>query len=93
MGKNKNKKQAANRFTTGRHGGCEALLYAFRDQPAYLDGDDNSVARPLGSHAIHIAAVNFEEAFACLRRERPDFNIDNVLCLGLIEMASGSPVD
>jgi hypothetical protein len=93
MGKNKNKKQAANRFAIGRHGGCEALLYAFRDRQAGLDEDDESTAYQLGSNAIHIAAVTFEEAFAYLRRERPDLNVDNVVCLGLIEMVSGSPVD
>lgn len=96
MGKDKKKKETVNRFRIGTHGGCEALLYQFREQRPILDNAEPESQGPehrLGSHAIHIAAVTFEEAFAHLRWERPDFNVDNVTCLGLIEMVSGSPLD
>jgi hypothetical protein len=94
MSKNGKKgKEAANRFRVGRHGGCEALLYEFRDPLANQSKDEESVTRPLGSDAIHIAAATFEEAFAHLRRERPGYWVDSVACLGLIEMASGTPLD
>jgi hypothetical protein len=96
VAKNK-KKQAANRFEIGRHRGCEALLYQFKERRLICGKDAESEHQgpehPLGSHAVHIAAVTFEEAFAYLRSEQPDFNVDSVTCLGLIEMVSGSPLD
>jgi hypothetical protein len=97
MGKDKKKKQAINQFRIGRHGGCEALLYEFRERRPFMDKDaepeSQGAAPPLGSHAVHIAAVTFEEAFTYLRWERPEFKVDSVTCLGLIEMVSGSPLD
>ena len=97
MGKDKKEKHIRDRFEIGAHGGCEALLYQFKERRPILDKDPEPESQgpehPLGSHAVHIAAVTFEEAFAYLRWERPDFNVDSVTCLGLIEMVSGSPLD
>jgi hypothetical protein len=97
MGKDKKKKEAVNQFRIGTRGGCEALLYQFKERRPILDKDAETESQepvyPLGSHAVHIAAVTFEEAFAYLRWERPDFRVDSVICLGLIEMVSGSPLD
>jgi hypothetical protein len=93
MGKDRKKsKDAANRFRIGRHGGCEALLYAFRDRLA-MSGASEGSSCPLASDAIHIAAVTFDEALAQLRWEHPSFQVDSVTCLGLIEMVSGTPLD
>jgi hypothetical protein len=93
MGKDRKKsKDAANRFRIGRHGGCEALLYAFRERLA-TDGASEGSSCPLGSDAIHIAAVTLDEALAHLLWEHPGFQVDSVTCLGLIEMVSGTPLD
>ena len=97
MGKDRKEKHIRNRFEIGAHGGCEALLYQFKERRPVLDKDAEPESQgpehPLGSHAVHIAAVTFEEAFAYLRWEQPDFNVDSVTCLGLIEMVSGSRLD
>jgi hypothetical protein len=92
MGKDGEKKQVANRFEIGRHGGCEALLYEFREKlpanikPTAPDSVDES-------HAVRIAAITFDEALEYLRWHQPHFVIDSVQNLGIIVMASGSPLD
>jgi len=99
MGKDKKQKQTLNRFRTGRKGGCEALLYEFRERQSPIedesDGEPESQEAefPLGSDSVHIAANTFEEALAYLRWQRPDFQLHSMQCLGLIIMVSGSPLD
>jgi hypothetical protein len=91
------KREIVSRFRIGTHGGCEALLYEFREGRPFISKEDEpesqGAAPPLGSHAVYIAAATFEEAFTYLLWERSDFKVDRVTCLGLIEMVSGSPLD
>ncbi len=55
--------------------------------------ESHEAAPPLGSHAIHIAAVSFEDAYAYLRWGASRFQSRQWTCLGLIEMLiSGSPL-
>lgn len=81
MGKGKNPKQSPKRFEAGTHGGCEASLFEFSEKPSSE------------RHVVRIAALKLDEALACLRRHEPGFEIDSVHNLGIILMASGSPVD
>jgi hypothetical protein len=94
MGKDEKKKQVANRFETGRHGGCEARLYEFREK---LPASAEPVAPESGGldelHIVRIAANTFDEALEYLRWHQPHFVIDSVQNLGIIVMASGSPLD
>lgn len=69
------------RFKAGRFGGCEAELFEFRNE----DREEPNYLR--------IAAINFEDAVAYLRRHEPEFKVRSVQSLGLILLASGSPVD
>jgi hypothetical protein len=94
MSKDGKKKQVVNHFETGRHGGCEALLYEFREKlpvSAKPTAPDSSDLDEL--HAVRIAANTFDEALEYLRWHQPHFMIDSVQNLGLIVMASGSPLD
>jgi hypothetical protein len=94
MGKDGKKKQVANRFEIGRHGGCEARLYEFREKlPANtkLTAPDSGDLDEL--HTVRIAANTFDEALEYLRWHQPHFVIDSVQNLGIIVMASGSPLD
>ena len=94
MGKGGKKKQAVNRFETGTHGGCEALLYEFREKlraTAKLTAPDSVDLNEL--HTVRIAANTFDEALEYLRWHEPHFVIDSVQNLGIIVMASGSPLD
>jgi len=81
MSKDK-KREIVSRFRIGTHGGCEALLYEFRERRPFISKEDEPesqrAAPPLGSHAVYIAAATFEEAFTYLLWERPDFKVDRV---------------
>ena len=94
MGNDKKKNQIANRFVIGRHGGCEALLYEFRERSlriAESNGPESTDLRKLDS--VRIAANTLDEALEYLRWGRPHFVIDSVQNLGLIILVSGSPLD
>jgi hypothetical protein len=94
MGKNKKKNQAENRFVIGRHGGCEALLYEFRERlPSIADSGDSKSADLPKPHTTRIAANTLDEALKYLRWDAPHFVIDSVQNLGLIVLVSGSPLD
>ena len=91
MGKNRKKED---RFQRGPHGGCEALLYEFREPP--LQSDDEDDLPPGGQRPTRtflIAAKTFDEALQYLRFHVQGFNVHIVKCLGLILMVSGSPAD
>jgi hypothetical protein len=91
----KNKKENGNRFQPGPHGGCEALLYEFREPPLLSD-DDTDLAPASGQalpRTVLIAAETFDEALVYLRFHAQAFNVHNVRCLGVILMVSGSPAD
>jgi hypothetical protein len=91
MDKERNRKQASNRFEVGGQGGCEALLFEFRDgRPVERSG---TVEQPSETHIARIAAVTFDEALAYLHWDDPDFVIESVQNVGLIVMVSGSPLD
>jgi hypothetical protein len=94
MGKDGKKKQVANRFEIGRHGGCEARLYEFREK---LPANTEPIAPKSGGldelHIVRIAANTFDEALEYLCWHQPHFVIDSVQNLGIIVMASGSPLD
>lgn len=88
------KKQAANRFEVGRHGGCEALLFEFREKsPRIVESDDPGSTHLRDPHTARIAANTFDEALEYLRWDQPRFVIDSVQNLGLIFLVSGSPLD
>jgi hypothetical protein len=91
MGKNKSRKM----FQPGPHGGCEALLYEFREPP--LQSDDEDDLPPTSGQpqprTVLIAAKTFDEALFYLRFHSHEFNIHNVKCLGIVLMVSGSPAD
>jgi hypothetical protein len=94
MGKKK-RNSSSSQFKLGKLGGCEALLYEFRERFSSgnrrFDPQDSS-CQP-GPHSMRSAATTFDEAFFYLRRREPDFAIDSAICLGLITLVSGSPVD
>ncbi len=87
MAKNGKKEKA--KFRPGTHGGCEALLYEFREGAP----PDGARTPALHSRVTLIAAETFEEAVAYLRYDHPDFKVQTVTCLGLMIMVSGSPAD
>ncbi len=91
MAKN-TKKDTKNKFRPGTHGGCEALLYEFRE---YSPSDliDGARTPSIHSRVTLIAAETFEEAVTYLRIDSPDFKVQTVNCLGLMIMVSGSPAD
>ena len=93
MGKGRRDKQPG--FRPGTHGGCEALLYEFRDRPVFASGTSHYEmhSESLSDGPVRVAAIDFEDAFAHLRTSRPDFRVDSVRCIGLIELSSGSPLD
>jgi hypothetical protein len=91
----KNKKESRKRFQPGLHGGCEALLYEFRE-PSLLSDDDDYIPPASGRvspRTVLIAAKTFDEALQYLRFHAQAFNVHNVRCLGVILMVSGSPGD
>jgi hypothetical protein len=72
MGKDGKKKQVANRFETGRHGGCEALLYEFREKsPADTKPTAPESVGLDELHTVRIAANTFDEALEYLRWHQP----------------------
>jgi hypothetical protein len=86
------KKDYTSKFRPGTHGGCEALLYEFREgSPS--DSIDGARMPSVRSCVTLIAAESFEEAVAYLRFDSPDFKVQTVTCLGLMVMVSGSPAD
>jgi hypothetical protein len=91
----KNKKENRNRFQPGAHGGCEALLYEFREPPLLSDEEDDlpSASGQPQPRTVLIAAKTFDEALFYLRFHSHEFNIHNVKCLGIVLMVSGSPAD
>jgi hypothetical protein len=94
MGNGGKKKQLANRFEIGRHGGCEALLYEFREKLPVIAKPTAPDSCDLDElHTVRIAANTFDEALEYLRWHQPHFVIDSVQNLGIIVMASGSPLD
>jgi len=91
MGKNKSRKM----FQPGPHGGCEALLYEFREPPLQPDDEDDlppASGQPL-PRTVLIAAETVDEALAYLRFHSEGFYVHTVKCLGVILMVSGSPAD
>lgn len=94
MGKVKKQKPSPKQFDVGSHGGCEALLFEFRDNlTRFMKESDNDSADVPEPHIVRIAALTFDGALEYLRFHEPDFAIDSVQNLGLILMVSGSPVD
>jgi hypothetical protein len=91
MGKNKSRKT----FQPGPHGGCEALLYEFREPPLQSDGKDDLPPDSRQPHprTVLIATETLDEALAYLRFHSENFNVHTVKCLGVILMVSGSPAD
>lgn len=91
----KQKKDKRNSFQPGPHGGCEALLYEFREPPLPSD-DDEDLPQNSGRvypRTVLIAAKTFDEALQYLRFHAQEFNVHNVRCLGIMLMVSGSPAD
>ena len=86
------KKNYTSKFRPGTHGGCEALLYEFREGSP-LDSIDGARMPSARSRVTLIAVESFEEAVAYLRYDSPDFRVQTVNCLGLMIMVSGSPAD
>ena len=92
MGKNQSRKT----FHPGPHGGCEALLYEFREPPLQSSDDEDDLPPASGQphpRTVLIAAETFDEALVYLRFHAHNFNVHNVRCLGVILMVSGSPAD
>jgi eukaryotic-like serine/threonine-protein kinase len=60
----KNKKESRKRFQPGPHGGCEALLYEFREPPLLSDDEDDLPPASGQPHprTVLIAAETFDEA-------------------------------
>lgn len=95
MRKKKERKNILSRIQIGKHGGCEALLYEFRERlpPRSAKLASQEPADLLDPHITRIAATTFEEAAAYLRWDNPGFVVEGASCLGLITLVSGSPVD
>ena len=94
MGKDKKNKQVANRFVIGRHGGCEALLFEFRERsPCIAEAGKPESTDVHKRETTRIAANTLDEALEYLRWDRPHFVIESVQNLGLIVLVSGSPLD
>ena len=91
----KNKIESRKKFQPGPHGGCEALLYEFREPPLLSDEEDDlpSASGQPQPRTVLIAAKTFDEALFYLRFHSHEFNIHNVKCLGIVLMVSGSPAD
>jgi len=91
----KNKKESIKRFRPGPHGGCEALLYEFREPPRLSDDEDDlpPASGQVCPRTVLIAAKTFDEALQYLRFHAHAFNVHNVRCLDVILMVSGSPAD
>jgi hypothetical protein len=91
MGKNKSR----TRFQPGPHGGCEALLYEFREPPLQSEDEDDllSASGQPKPRTVRIAAETFDEALVYLRFHAQGFNVHTARCLGFILMVSGSPAD
>jgi hypothetical protein len=92
---NRRNKHTGARFREGSRGGCEALLYEFRDwsspEPTDISDERRPIVKDVGT--VLIAATKFEDAFLFLRKSRPDYRVRSVRCFGLIELFSGSPLN
>ena len=93
MSKKRRKRRAPNRFQTGRHGGCEALLYEFRERSPNATSDAPEFPSRDEPQTTRIAASTLDEALKYLRWDQPRFVIDSIQNLGLIVMISGSSLD
>jgi hypothetical protein len=93
MSKKHKKRHGPNRFRTGRHGGCEALLYEFRERSPNATSNAPEFADPDEPQTTRIAASTLDEALKYLRWDQPRFVIDSIQNLGLIIMVSGSSLD
>jgi len=95
MAKAEKKTKNKNKFRPGRHGGCEARVYEFREQAASPEPDDDCLPEPTRNvpRVVLIAAETLDEALAYLRYDTPDFDVRTVNCVGLIIMVSGSTLN
>jgi hypothetical protein len=93
MAKSKTRKRS--KFQRGSHGGCEALLWEFRERSLSVDSEADLQEKPVESkpRVVLIAAETLDEALKYLRFDSSDFEIHTVNCLGLIIMVSGSPLN
>jgi hypothetical protein len=96
MGNPMKENKSRRMFQQGPHGGCEALLYEFREPPLQSDDEDEddlpSASQP-HPRTVLIAAETVDEALQYLRFHAQEFNVHYVRCLGVILMVSGSPAD
>ena len=81
MPKHKALARLINRFDTGNRGLCEAYLFEFQEL---------GIGEP---RKLTIAAASLEDALLHLREDSPDFQIKSVQNLGVVVLASGSPLD
>lgn len=94
MGKAAKKADKRTRFRLGNHGGCEALLWEFKERPRLDETEHTFGDKPIESpRVVLIGAEKLEEALEYLRFHSPEFEIHTVDCLGLLIMVSGSPID
>lgn len=70
-------------FRPGRSGACEARLFQ-------LSGPASSEGEAL---VKHVAACDLHEAVAYMQKWHPDFDVQRVELVGMIEMVSGSPLN
>jgi hypothetical protein len=95
MGTKSRRYKSTLQFVVGSHGGCEALLFEFRER---MPRNETTIPlwetlRLLEQNTVRIAATTLDEALAYLRWGEPEFAIESVRNLGVILMVSGSPVD
>lgn len=71
MGKKK-RNSSSSQFKLGKLGGCEALLYEFRERfrAASAGSAPENSSCPPEPHSMRLAATTFDEAFIYLRRRR-----------------------
>ena len=87
------KKEKKARFQPGPHGGCEALLFEFREPPLAPEDLIPPESGPANPRSVLIAAESLDEALVYLRFHARNFNVHSVRCLGIILMVSGTPAD
>lgn len=89
----KHRRQNRHNFHPGSRGGCEALLWEFRESDLPRDPEPNDKNTLSAVRVVMIAATTLDEALSYLRFNTPDFVVDAVKCLGIIILISGSPLD
>ena len=67
MSKKNKKRHAPNLFQTGRHGGCEALLYEFPERSPNATSNAPDFANRDEPRTTQIAASTLDEALKYLR--------------------------